>query len=69
MLSLKEFGKADDGIQRGAYLVAHIGEERLLEQLRLLGFLGLYGQAVLGLHQVGHVAAHAEIALHLAVGA
>src|SRR3546814_16255160 len=40
-LVLDDLGKADDGVERGAQLVAHIGEEEGLRAVRHLGvFLG-----------------------------
>ena len=67
VLRLKEFGKAHHRIERGTYLIAHIGEERLLQKLRLLGFLRLHSQTLLCLHHLRHVTADAEIALYLAL--
>ena len=67
VLAGKEPGIAYDIIQWGSYLVAHIGEESLLQQLCLLRFLGLHSQALLGLYQIGYVAEHTEIALHISI--
>src|SRR3546814_3069781 len=40
-LVLDDLGKADDGVERGAQLVAHVGEEEGLRAVRHLGvFLG-----------------------------
>ena len=65
MVCGKKSGKAHDSIQRRTNLIAHIGEESLFQQISLLGLLTLHSQAMLHLHQICHIAAHTEIALHL----
>ena len=67
VLSLEKLGKTDYRIQRRANLVAHIGQERLLQQLGLLRLLGLDGQMALGFHHIRHIAAQTKVADHLAL--
>ena len=43
MLHLEQFGKTNNGSQRGTYLVAHVAEEGILDGLHLLCFLRLNG--------------------------
>ena len=66
VLAGEEPGIAHDVVQRCTYLVAHVRQEGLLQQLRLLGFLRLHSQPLLCLHHVGDVAIGAEVALHVA---
>ena len=68
VVARKEAGIADDVVQRRAYLVAHVRQEGLFQQLRLLCLLRLHGQALLCLHHIRDVAIGAEVALHLAIG-
>ena len=65
VLCLKQVGKAYDIIQRSTNLIAHIGQERLLEQFGFLSLLGLNSQTTLSLHHIGQVATDSEIMLHL----
>ena len=66
MFARKEACIAHDVVQRRTYLIAHVRQEGLLQQLRLLRLLRLYGQLLLSLHHVGDVAVGAEVALHAA---
>ena len=68
MWCIKQSRKAHHIIQRCTDLIAHIREERLLQQLCLLGFLGLYDQTVLHLYHIRHLTTQAVVAFYLAVG-
>ena len=61
MLTVVEFCKTDDCIQRGAQLVAHVQQEHILQALLLLGFLCLFLQLLLGIGHLGLVTAHTEV--------
>src|SRR3546814_19130763 len=51
-------GKADDGVERRAQLVAHMGEEAGLRPAGRLGFLGGAAQVALGVDLRGDVVEH-----------
>ena len=67
MFGFKQIGIAQNGCERGTYLVTHIGEERFFQEFSLLCLLRFNSQFFLCFQNIGHVTAHAEIAINLFV--
>ena len=57
----QQVAEAHDGIQRGAYLVGHVGQEGTLHAARVFCATGLLLQSLLSLHEVGDVTSHTEV--------
>ena len=64
---MQQVGEADDGVQRGADLMGHVGEECRLQTSGILGTGRLLLEPLLGFHQWRDIAEDAEIAFELSV--
>ena len=69
MIFFEHLGKAHDNVQRRAYLVAHVVQELVLHLFNLLCLLRLAFEHVLGIFNLGGVAADTGIFYDAAVGA
>ena len=59
---LQQVGESHDGIQRGTYLVSHIGQENRLLMTRIVGTICLLLQLLLLAHEGGDIAPYAKTA-------